>query len=432
MLPTLLVIAALLLVLVTANLIVVLRRSRNEGEDGGRVHQAMQDGFKEARETRRDEFERARDVQSKSAVELRQEVGKSLAQASETLVTAVKAIGDTQATQLAQLQVNNEKKLEQMRQTVDEKLQGTLEKRLGESFSQVSKRLEEVHRGLGEMKGLADGVGDLKRVLSNVKSRGIWGEVQLRAILEQILTRSQYDENVETVPGSNARVEFAVRLPGPMDDRVDHIWLPIDSKFPMDYYSRLQDVMEHGDAEAVERAAKELEQSILQSAKEIKEKYVALPHTTDFAILFLPIEGLYAEVLRRPSLFDKLQELRITVAGPTTLTAILNSLRMGFRTLAIEQRSSEVWDVLGAVKVEFEKFGGVLDKLKKQLGAAQNTIDQGRTRTRAMERTLRNVESLPDDRAGEILQLPDFDVDDAGGHLDGSGVDANTDDAIGE
>ncbi|MCH2147999.1 MAG: DNA recombination protein RmuC [Phycisphaerales bacterium] len=418
MLPTLLVIAVLLLVLVIANIVLVLRRTGHEGEPESRVEQAMQDGFKEARETRRDEFERARDVQSKSASQLREEVGKSLAQASDTLVTTIKALGDTQATQLAQLQANNEKKLEQMRQTVDEKLQGTLEKRLGESFAQVSKRLEEVHRGLGEMKGLADGVGDLKRVLSNVKARGTWGEVQLRAILEQILTDSQYEENVETVPGSNARVEFAVRLPGPMDGMVDHIWLPIDSKFPMDYYARLQDAMEQSDTDVMEAAAKELEQSIFQSAKEIKEKYVSLPYTTDFAILFLPVEGLYGEVLRRSALFEKLQELRITVAGPTTLTAILNSLRMGFRTLAIEQRSSEVWEVLGAVKAEFEKFGGVLDKLKKQLGAAQNTIDQGRTRTRVMEKKLRDVESLPEGRSDEILQLPEFHSEEADEHFE--------------
>jgi len=418
MLSTLLVISIVLLLLAIASMLLLLRRSAGGQEDDGHLERVI-----------RDEFERAREAGDKSGRQLREEVASGLGQTSETLVTTMKALGSTQSAQLTQLQSSNEKKLEEIRHTVDEKLQGTLEKRLGESFAQVSKRLEEVHRGLGEMKGLADGVGDLKRVLSNVKSRGIWGEVQLRAILEQVLTGSQYEENVETVPGSNARVEFAIRLPGPMDGLANHIWLPIDSKFPMEYYSRLQDVMERGDSDAIELAARELEQSVLQSAKEIKEKYVALPHTTDFAILFLPVEGLYAEVLRRSSLFGKLQELRITVAGPTTLTAILNSLRMGFRTLAIEQRSSEVWEVLGAVKAEFDKFGGVLDKLKKQLGAAQNTIDQGRTRTRVMERTLRDVETLPDGRAGEILQLPEFDSEEVDGHLEGDGVDVNAEDA---
>lgn len=289
----------------------------------------------------------------------------------------------------------NAEKLEQMRRTVDEKLHETLERRLGESFKLVSDRLEMVHKGLGEMQELATGVGDLKRVLTNVKSRGIFGEVQLAALLEQVLTPEQYDANVATRPGSNERVEFAIKLPGRSDDGTA-VWLPIDAKFPREDYERLIDAQERADGPAAEAAAAALERRIRDEAKAIAEKYLAPPHTTDFGIMFLPTEGLYAEVLRRPGLHEALQrDHRITVAGPSNLLAFLNSLRMGFRTLAIEKRSSEVWQVLGAVKTEFGKFGDVLDKVKKKLDEASTQIDQTGVRTRAISRHLRGVEEAP-------------------------------------
>ena len=404
MLETLIVLVVLLILLAVANL-VLLRRGGSTPELTATADTA------DFERRMRDEFERARTSRESSAKELREEVSRSLGQASETMVTTIKAMAATQSTQLTQLQASNEKKLEEMRVTVDEKLQGTLEKRLGESFAQVSKRLEEVHRGLGEMKGLAEGVGDLQRVLSNVKARGTWGEVQLESILEQVLTPDQFDRNVKTVPGSSNHVEFAVRLPGPRDGTIDQVWLPIDSKFPQEDYLRLQDAIESADREAAEKAATDLGRAVLFCAKEIREKYISPPHTTDFGILFLPIEGLYAEVLRRPDVLDELQgRHRIILAGPTTLTAMLNAFRMGFRTLAIEQRSSEVWEVLGAVKTEFGKFGDVLDKLKRQLGTAQKTIQETGVRTRAMERKLRDVESLPESTSEELLQLPDFEA----------------------
>ena len=253
------------------------------------------------------------------------------------------------------------------------------------------------------MKQLAEDVGDFKKVLTNVKSRGTWGEVQLRAILEEMLTPTQWEANVKPIPGSNAIVEFAIRLPG--TNSQDQIWLPIDSKFPQEDYVRMQEAQDRADAEAVEAAAKGLEKGIINAARDIRQKYVAPPHTTEFAILFLPTEGLYAEALRRQKIVDQLNDLRITLAGPTTLSAILNALRMGFHTLAIEQRSSEVWEVLGAVKTEFGKFGDVLDKLGKQLKSAQNTISETSTRTRAMERKLKSVEELPAEQSRELLEL---------------------------
>ena len=308
---------------------------------------------------------------------------------------------------LKELQEGNEKKLEQMRHTVDEKLQGTLEKRLGESFKLVSERLEAVQQGLGEMRNLATGVGDLKKVLTNVKSRGTWGEVQLGALLEQILTPEQYDRNVQTKSGSSEVVEFAIRLPGPEDDKDSQVWLPIDAKFPQEDYLRLVEASEAGDAAAVTQAVAALVRSVQNSAKDISSKYLNPPKTTDFAILFLPTEGLYAEALRQPGLMEKLQnDYRIVVAGPTTLAAILNSLRMGFKTLAIAQRSSEVWKVLSAVKSEFGKFGDVLDRVGKQLDTARKSIDQTGARTRAIERKLRSVEALPVPGVEEMLTLP--------------------------
>lgn len=310
---------------------------------------------------------------------------------------------------LASIQADNEKKLEQMRATVDEKLHATLEQRLGESFKQVADRLDQVHRGLGEMQGLAKDVGSLNRVLTNVKTRGIFGEVQLAGLLEQVFTPEQYATNVETVPGSGARVEFAVRLPGRREDSAP-LWLPIDAKFPREDYERLLDAQERADPAAAEAAARAIEQRLRLEAKTIREKYIAAPHTTDFAILFVPTEGLYAEALRRPGLTQALQsEHRVMLAGPTTLLATLNSLQMGFRTLALEKRSAEVWEVLGAVKTEFAKFGEVLAKTKKKLEEASNTIDDAQRRSRVMTKKLKSVEELDAERAQELL--PGFDPD---------------------
>ena len=306
---------------------------------------------------------------------------------------------------LTAIQADNSSKLEEMRRTVDEKLHATLEQRLGESFKLVSDRLEQVHRGLGEMQHLAAGVGDLKRVLTNVKTRGTWGEVQLSALLEQLLTREQFAANVATRPGSNERVDFAIRLPG-RDDGAE-VWLPLDAKFPIEDYQRLIDAV---DPATAEEAARAIEARIRQEARSIREKYVAPPHTTDFAILYLPIEGLYAEALRRPGLSESLQrDCRVTLAGPTTLAAMLNSLQMGFRTLAIEQRSAEVWAVLGAVKAEFGKFGEALAHTRKKLDEASNSISKAETRTRQLSRRLKDVEALPVAESEKMIGAGDFD-----------------------
>ena len=305
--------------------------------------------------------------------------------------------------QLKALQEGNERKLEQMRATVDEKLHATLEQRLGESFKQVADRLEQVHKGLGEMQTLARDVGSLNRVLNNVKTRGIFGETQLAGLLEQVFTPEQYAANVATVPGSNERVEFAIRLPGQRSDGVP-LWLPIDAKFPREDYERLLDAQERADPQAVEAAAKGIEAQLRKEARTIRDKYVAPPHTTDFGILFVPTEGLYAEALRRPGLLEALQrEFKVMLAGPTTLLATLSSLQMGFRTLALEKRSAEVWQVLGAVKTEFGKFGEVLAKTRKKLAEATSSIDLAEVRTRAMARQLRGVESLPEAQTQALL-----------------------------
>jgi DNA recombination protein RmuC len=316
---------------------------------------------------------------------------------------------------LTQLQSDNAAKLEEMRRTVDEKLQGTLDKRLGESFKQVSDRLELVHKGLGEMQTLASGVGDLKRVLTNVKTRGTWGEMQLGNLLDQILTIDQYARNVRMKPPGGETVEFAIKLPGPEEHDGNVVWLPIDAKFPKESYERLVDAAERGDAVAVEVAAKELESAVRSQAREIRDKYLAPPHTTDFGLLYLPTEGLYAEVLRRPGLLDSLQrEQRVVIVGPTTLAALLNSLQMGFRTLAIQKRSSEVWKVLAAVKTEFGKFGDMLDKVKKKIDETGNTIDDAVHRTRQIERKLRKVEALPAEEGIPLVaetQLLDVEIE---------------------
>ena len=305
--------------------------------------------------------------------------------------------------QLQQLQVNNAAKLDEMRKTVDEKLQSTLELRLSESFKQVADRLDQVHQGLGHMHTLAQGVGDLQRVLTNVKSRGIFGEAQLEALLEQVLTQEQYAKQVETRPRSNQRVDFAIKFPG-RGEAHETVWLPIDAKFPREDYERLLDARDLADAPAAELASKALETRIKAEAKSIAENYLAPPFTTDFAILFLPVEGLYAEVLRRPGLMDTLQrEYRVTLAGPTTLLAMLNSLQMGFRTLALEEQASQVWRVLGAVKTEFERYGEWVSKVREQVQKAADTLDKADTRGRQMRRVLKGVESLPDEEASVLL-----------------------------
>ena len=325
-----------------------------------------------------------------------------LTQSNKTSIDDVRTIVDKR---LQDMQTSNESKLDEMRKTVDEQLHSTLEKWLGESFNLVSKRLEDVQRGLGERQSLAAGVGDLKQVLTNVKARGTWGEVQLGTLLEDILTPDQYDKNVKLHENSHEEVEYAICLPGSDDGPDSCVWLPIDSKLPLADYERLVNAT---DAAAENSAAQALTRVVRAEAKKIQEKYIAPPKTTDFAIMFLPTEGLYAEVLRVPGLITELlQNYRIVVAGPTTLAAILSSLRMGFRTLAIEKHSSEVWEVLGAVKSEFGKFGGVMDKLKRQLNTAAKTVDETGVRTRAMERRLRTVEELPAEEASGQLGLPD-------------------------
>ena len=340
---------------------------------------------------------------------------------SDTLVMQLQSVSESNARrmgevretlekQLAQLQATNSAKLDEMRKTVDEKLQTTLETRLGESFKQVADRLEQVHKGLGEMQTLAQGVGDLKHLLTNVKTRGIFGEAQLSALLEQVFTVDQYAAQVATQPGSKNTVDFAIKLPGRSDAGVP-LWLPIDAKFPNEDYERLLDAQARADMLGAEAAGKALEIRIRLEAKSISEKYIAPPYTTDFAILFLPTEGLYAEVLRRPGLMESLsRDHRITLAGPTTLLAMLNSLQVGFRTLALEKRSSEVWQVLGAVKTEFSKFGDVLAKIKSNAETMLNTVSSAEQRSRVMGKALRNVEALPELDSARLLPL-DKDTD---------------------
>ncbi len=401
-------------------LLILLIRLSARG--GGQLDKAIRDEFRSAREESAKEARNLREevtTGQKSSTETMagtmgemgrlqteylESVGKRIRELTDSNEIRIEKFRNTIDMQLKHLQQGNEKKLDQMRQTVDDKLQSTLEKRLGESFKIVSERLEAVQHGLGEMQTLATGVGDLKRMLTNVKARGAWGEVQLGTILEQILTPDQYDKNVQIREGSRDIVEYAIRLPGSDDNPDSCVWLPIDSKFPQEDYLRLADAADAADADAVQKATAALIRTVQNSAKDIHDKYLNPPGTTDFAIMFLPTEGLYSEVLRQPGQIEKIQQnYRVVIAGPTTLSAILNSLRMGFRTLAIEKRSSEVWNVLAAVKTEFGKFGGILDKVKKQLTAASNTIDQTDVRTRAITRKLRDVEQLPADSSEEVL-----------------------------
>jgi DNA recombination protein RmuC len=345
----------------------------------------------------------AREAQDAALRRFGEGLGEELRRLAQAQQQQADATRNTLETRLAALQQGNEARLEQMRATVDEKLHATLEQRLGESFRQVAERLEQVHKGLGEMQTLARDVGSLNRLLTNVKTRGIVGEMQLAGLLEQVFTPDQYAANVATVPGSNERVEFAIKLPG-SQERGGAIWLPIDAKFPREDYERLLDAQERGDPAGADVAAKAIETRLRVEARSIQAKYVAAPHTTDFAILFLPTEGLYAEALRRPGLMEALQrEHKVVLSGPTTLLAMLSSLQMGFRTLALERRSAEVWEVLGAVKTEFGKFGDVLARTKKKLDEASKTIDDAAVRTRAMERRLRGVEALPQAQAQSLL-----------------------------
>ena len=334
---------------------------------------------------------------------------KELVQSNQASMEKIRGTLDGR---VLELQNSNEKRLEEMRRTVDEKLHETLERRLGESFKLVSERLDAVHKGLGEMQSLASGVGDLKRVLTNVKARGTWAEVQLGAILDQILTREQYDKNVRVKPDSAERVEFAIRLPGQPGDVDAPMWLPIDSKFPQEDYARLQDAADRADPERLQAAVDGLMRAIRAAAKDISDKYISPPHTTDFAIMFLATEGLYAEVVRQPGFVEELQQrFRITVAGPTTLAAILCSIRMGFQTILIQKHADDVWKILGAVKTEFGKFGAVLGKVKRQLDTASRTIEDTEQRTRVMEKRLRSVDALPEADAAAVLKLIAADED---------------------
>jgi DNA recombination protein RmuC len=427
----------------------VLARDRERGAiDAAALMARLDAAAKGAAEHERDmrgDLAMARNEQADTAANLRREVGERLAQFQAGTQRALADAREAQRGELAQfgerlgtltaaveqklevLRNDNTAKLEQMRATVDEKLQATLEKRLGDSFSLVSERLEQVHKGLGEMQQLAVGVGDLKRVMSNVKMRGGWGEVQLGAPLAELVTPAQFATNVATRPGRGERVEFAIALPGRGDDGTP-CWLPIDSKFPLDAWQRLQDAQERADAAGVETSRRELDQFFKSQARAIRESYVEPPHTTDFAILFVPTEGLYAEAVSRAGLADGLQrEHRVVLAGPTTLAALLNSLQIGFRTLAIEKQSAEVWRTLGAVKTDFGKFGDLLAKTKEKLDKVGETLEDASRKSRTIERKLRNVEALPAAEAERLLGVgatPALDEPDEGGDVDAPSRDA--------
>ena len=421
--------------------LVLLQRSARVAVPVEPYFRALEGGLERLERELREELARSRQESAQASRGDREEQSLALSRLAQTLAAQLAQLGTVQGQQLESfalqltrltqsneqrseqlrlaiearlgaMQADNASKLEEMRKTVDEKLHATLEQRLGDSFKLVSERLEQVHRGLGEMQTLAAGVGDLKKVLTNVKTRGTWGEVQLEALLDQVLTVEQYEKNIATRPKSNERVEFAIRLPGREMGGDDNrpVWLPIDAKFPMEDYQRLLEAQDRADPLAVEIAAKALEMRLRDEAKKIRDKYVEPPYTTDFAILYLPIEGLYAEALRRPGLAEALQrDWRVSIAGPTTLAALLNSLQMGFRTLAIEKRSSEVWGVLGAIKTEFGKFGEALEATRKKLEQATKSIESAGVRTRQIERKLKGVEALPmveaQVRLGELEEI---------------------------
>ena len=416
----------LLIILIGLSLIsiVLIFITRKPANQTGNLDQAIRDEFRLIREESaktsrelREEMSVVQKTNIETLVNTIRELGKSQIENMELVAKRIKELTESNETrmesvrnvidnQLKNIQEGNEKKLDQMRQTVDEKLQNTLEKRLGESFKLVSDRLEAVQRGLGEMQNLATGVGDLKRVLTNVKVRGTWAEVQLGALLEQILTPDQYAKNVQVKEFSREIIEYAIRLPGTDDGPDSHVWLPIDSKFPQEDYLRLVEATEIADVETVQKATANLLRAVQASAKEISSKYLDPPRTTDFAIMFLPTEGLFAEVLRQPGQVEEMQnKYRVVIAGPTTLAAILSSIRMGFQTLALAKRSHEVWSILAAVKTEFGKFGDVLSKVKKQLHSATSTIELTEMRTRAMTKKLREVEQLPEAESVALLSL---------------------------
>ncbi len=421
-----LAICAIVLLAATVILLVALLL-RDKRVSLGAALRDLERGQERAQGLLREEMDRSREEVARTSREVRAELAASVRDWGDSAVNSVGLLGAQQKSQLdtfveqlvtlttsnerrmhelrqtvdgrlRQLQDDNAVKLEQMRQTVDERLTATLEKRLGESFRQVSERLEAVHQGLGEMKTLADGVGDLKKVLSNVKARGTWGEVQLSMLLEQVLAPDQYEANVACKAGSAERVEYAIRLPGHENAVGAPVWLPIDAKFPVEDYQRMLEADGRGDLAGVERAQRGLESRVKHEAKEIQSKYLDPPRTTDFGIMFMPTEGLYAEVLRHPGLADALQrDCRVIVAGPTTLAALLNSLQMGFRTLAIEKRSSEVWQLLGAVKTQFGQFGGLLEKVQKKLDQASSTIEDAARKSRTIERRLKDVGEVSGD-----------------------------------
>jgi DNA recombination protein RmuC len=434
------ILLAILILLTIVNVVITIlnRRSVDSGPKLKEIESSIlkfESALEKSERTLKDEFERNRRESQESAKSNREELTRALHSFEEKFASNIKELnelirqkfGDFNKQQidnnklatdhikgiqeiiekqLLSIRDDNTKQLNEMRKTVDEKLQTTLEKRLGESFKQVSERLEQVHKGLGEMQTIASGVGDLKKVLSNVKTRGVLGEYQLGNILEQILTPDQYGKNVATKKGSQAHVEYAIRLPGKNTD--EEVWLPVDSKFPIESYEMLLAAYEQGNPEQIEATQKILIKAVEGFAKDISEKYIDPPHTTDFGIMFLPVESLYAEVLRHPGLFETLQRTyRITVTGPTTLSALLNSLQMGFRTLAVQRRSSEVWKVLGAVKAEFVNFAEHLKKVRKQLDTATGSLDKLQTtRTNQIERKLRTVETLEGTESKDILELP--------------------------
>ena len=404
-----LVLTAGLLAACAVLLVVVVVRSRRDPAAALATQlEALRQSAERTDRILREELARSRADLAGQTRDLREEVGGSVRGVGETVEKRLDLVRGSIDLRLRSLQEENQKKLDEMRATVDEKLQGTLEKRLGEAFQQVSERLEAVHKGLGEMQTLAIGVGDLKRVLTNVKNRGSFGETRLESLLDQTLAPSQWEAQVQVKRGSAERVDFAVRMPGGEDEEGAPLWLPIDAKFPQEDYERLLDAHARGDAAAEDEAVRALETRIKTEARTIRDKYLNPPRTTDFAVLFLPTEGLYAEVLRVAGLADWLQrECRVTVAGPTTLLALLNSLQMGFRTLAIQKRSAEVWKVLGAVKTEFGKFGGILDKVEKKLQEASNTITDASAKSRNIERKLGKVQELPEGEASHLLGAGD-------------------------
>ena len=403
-----LIIILLVLILLLAGAIYLAKNPSFKGGDYEEVKNSLlrfDTSLEKSEKTINDQLQRNREEASKTSKENREELTKTLDKFEEKFAKNIKDVKEVIDTQLKDIRQDNTKQLDKMRETVDEKLQKTLEKRLGESFKQVSERLEMVHKGLGEMQTIASGVGDLKKVLSNVKTRGVLGEYQLENILEQILTPEQYSKNVSTKEGSKGHVEFAVKMPGKSSDQ--ELWLPIDSKFPIEPYNALNNEYESGDKESIEKARKALIKAIESFAKDISEKYIDPPNTTDFAIMFLPVEGLYAEAIRDVGLFNTLRsKYKITITGPTTLSALLNSLQMGFRTLAVQERSSEVWKILEAVKTEFEKFGVQLERVDKQLHTASKSLSDLRIRrTKAMSRKMQDVATLDSSEAERILEI---------------------------